>query len=222
LGKEKVFMDVISPGATQEERFFEEQKTPNCINGKKLKKLRISRKMTLKTVSEETGLSLAMISRIENENISPSIESLSKMAKFFGVKISSLFIEKEENRKYEITRRDERKTITSVISEKESRNGYFFESLSFRKKEKKMEPFLITLSERIQGVNTYRHDGESFIYVIKGAIELLLENRTITLEEGDSVYFDASVEFRLRSKQDTEVIALGIKRAARKDVVFRT
>jgi transcriptional regulator with XRE-family HTH domain len=220
--KEKAFMDATSMSAEQKEGiYFAEQRTSNCVNGKKLKKLRVARKLTLKSVAEETGLSSALISRIENENISPSIETLSKMAKYFGVKISSLFIENDEDFKYEIIRKDERRTITSVVSEKETSNGYFLESFPFRKKSKEMEPFLITLSESVQGDNTYSHEGELFIYVIKGVLELFLENTLVNLEEGDGVYFDASLEHRFRSKYDSEIIALGVKSVNGKEVVFR-
>ncbi len=178
--------------------------------GTKLKKLRISKKLTLQAVAKEIGFSPALISQIENNNVSPPIATLSKLAKFFDVKMSSFFTENDEEPKYEVIRRDDRKTVPRVISRAGTKHGYFYESFSFKMQSKKMEPFLITLSDKIQDNNTYSHEGESFLFVIKGTFELLLDKENITLEEGDSIYFDTSLEHRFRSKDGSEVTVLEV------------
>lgn len=178
--------------------------------GAKLKKLRQAKKLTLQSVAKEIGFSPALISQIENNNVSPPIATLSKLAKFFDVKMSSFFTENDEEPRYEVIRKDDRKTIPRVISRAGTRHGYFYESFAFKMQDKKMEPFLITLSDKIQDTNTYSHDGESFLYVIKGTFELQLDNEEITLEEGDSIYFDTSLEHRFRSKDGSEVTVLEV------------
>jgi transcriptional regulator with XRE-family HTH domain len=214
-------MKMIPLSAERKEAVFPgEQRTRNCVSGTRLKKLRLNGKLTLKDVARVTGLSVSLISRIENEDISPSIETLSKLAKFFGVKVSCLFSEDDADQKYEIIRRDQRKTIFSIISDKKSNNGYLYESFSSRKQDKKLDPFIVTLSEKFHGDHTFNHEGEVFIYVLKGALELFLENCLITLEEGDSIYLDASLEHKFHSKHDSGAIALGVKRVNGKDFVF--
>jgi transcriptional regulator with XRE-family HTH domain len=178
--------------------------------GTKLKKLRLSKKLTLQSVAREIGFSPALISQIENNNVSPPIATLSKLAKFFDIKMSSFFTENDEEPKYEVIRKDERKTVPRVISRGGTAHGYSYESFSFSMQNKKMEPFLITLSDKIQDNNTYSHEGESFLFVIKGTFELLLDNERITLEEGDSIYFDTSREHRFRSKDGSEVTVLEV------------
>jgi transcriptional regulator with XRE-family HTH domain len=178
--------------------------------GTKLKKLRQSKKLTLQAVAKEIGFSPALISQIENNNVSPPIATLSKLAKFFDVKMSSFFTENEEEPKFEVIRHDERKTVPRVISRAGTKHGYFYESFAFRMQNKKMEPFLITLSDTIQDNNTYSHEGESFLYVIRGTFELLLDNEQIILEEGDSIYFDTSMEHRFRSRDGSEVTVLEV------------
>jgi transcriptional regulator with XRE-family HTH domain len=179
--------------------------------GSKLKKLRLSKKLTLQNVASEIGFSPALISQIENNNISPPIATLSKLATFFGVKMSSLFAEGEEDPRYEVVRKDERKTVPRVISREGTSHGYSYESFSFRMQDKKMAPFLITLSGDIQDDNTYSDEGESFSYVIEGSCELLLDGRKIILEEGDSVYFDSSLEHRFRSKDGSTATIVEVK-----------
>lgn len=178
--------------------------------GTKLKKLRLSKKLTLQSVAREIGFSPALISQIENNNVSPPIATLSKLAKFFDIKMSSFFTENDEEPKYEVIRKDERRAVPRVISRGGTAHGYSYESFSFSMQNKKMEPFLITLSDKIQDNNTYSHEGESFLFVIKGTFELLLDNERITLEEGDSIYFDTSREHRFRSKDGSEVTVLEV------------
>ena len=178
--------------------------------GAKIKKLRLAKKLTLQAVARETGFSPALISQIENNNVSPPIATLSKIAKFFDVKIGLFFTEDEEECRYEVVRKSERKLIPRVISRAGTSQGYSYESLSFRKQNKKMEPFLLSVTEKVAEENTYSHDGEEFLFVMKGTAELLLEDERITLEEGDCVYFDSSLRHRLLSKDGEEVSVLAV------------
>jgi transcriptional regulator with XRE-family HTH domain len=100
--------------------------------GVKIKKLRKARKLTLQDVARETGFSPALISQIENNNVSPPIATLSKLARFFDVKMGLFFEEEEEERKYEVVRRGERRVVSRVISKAGTGHGYTYEALSFR------------------------------------------------------------------------------------------
>src|ERR1044072_2057971 len=113
--------------------------------GAKIKKLRLAKKLTLQAVAKETGFSPALISQIENNNVSPPIATLSKIAKFFDVKIGIFFAENEEDGLFEVVAATDRKTIPGVISGAGTSQGYSYESLSFHKQNKKMEPFLLTI-----------------------------------------------------------------------------
>jgi quercetin dioxygenase-like cupin family protein len=79
-----------------------------------------------------------------------------------------------------------------------------------RKKNKKMDPFLLTLNEKVTNTDTYSHNGEEFLFVLKGRAELLLDGQRIVLDEGDSVYFDANLKHRLLSKDCEEVKVLAV------------
>ena len=178
--------------------------------GAKIKKLRLAKKLTLQAVAKETGFSPALISQIENNNVSPPIGTLSIIAKFFDVKIGMFFTEDEEEYKYEVVRKSERKVIPRVISRSGTSQGYSYESLSFRKQNKKMEPFLLSVTEKASEENTYSHDGEEFLFIMEGNAELLLDNERIPLDEGDCVYFDSALKHRLLSRDGSEVKVLAV------------
>ena len=178
--------------------------------GIKIKKLRLAKKLTLQAVARETGFSPALISQIENNNVSPPIATLSKIARFFDVKIGHFFAEDEEECRYEIVRADERKMMPRVISRAGTSQGYSYESLAYRKQNKKMEPFLLKVLEKPAEENTYSHDGEEFLFIMRGNAELILDDKRFELGEGDSVYFDSSLRHRLLSLDGEEVIVLAV------------
>ena len=73
-----------------------------------------------------------------------------------------------------------------------------------------MDPFLLTLNEKVTNTDTYSHNGEEFLFILKGTAELLLDDQHIILNEGDSVYFDAALKHRLLSAEGGEVKVLAV------------
>jgi transcriptional regulator with XRE-family HTH domain len=173
--------------------------------GRKIKELRKSKKLTLLDVATETGFSTALISQIENDNISPPIATLSRLARFFDVRIGHFFSDDEEECRYEVVRSNERTVIPRVVSQDGTRHGYFYESLSRKKNNRKMDPFFLTLNDIAANTGTYSHEGEEFLYVMNGTAELLLGDERITLNEGDAVYLDSTLKHRLLSLGGKEV-----------------
>jgi len=180
--------------------------------GASLKKLRLSNNMTQKFVARENGLSSAMISLIESNSISASIATLSKLMKFYGVKMSWLFEDKDDTQKYDVIRKDDRKLLSGILTQAGNSSGFFCESLS-QMEQRKMQPYIITLSDDIIGFNFFIHYGESFMYVLNGVFQLSLEGRQVLLNEGDSVYLEASLDHSFRSKEGTTVTVLVVKMA---------
>ncbi len=178
--------------------------------GSKLRELRRARNLTLRSVAQEIGFSIALLSQIEKNNISPPIPTLSKLAKFFNVKMSSLFAEKDEPRKYEIIRKNERKTVSHVVSHTGNRHPHSYESFSAKMRTKKMTPFLITLSIENLENTTYSCQGESFVFILQGTLEMQLNNQEIALGEGDCIYFDTSLEHRFCPGESPDCVILEV------------
>ncbi len=178
--------------------------------GQKIKALRKGRKLTLQDVADEIGFSPALISQVENNNVSPPIATLSKIARFFDVKMSYFFEDNESTVPYEIVRKNERRLISRVISRIGTDHGYTYEALSYRKKNKKMEPFLLTVNARAPEENLYSHEGEEFLLILQGTAEIILNEERFILTEGDAVYLDSSVKHRLLLKEDQPVKVLAV------------
>ena len=183
---------------------------PGYNIGAKIKELRNGQKLTLQDVANETGFSTSLISQIENNNVSPPIATRAIIAAFFEVRIGHFFVEDDEESPFEVLRSADRTVMPRVISEDGSGHGYFFESLSVRKRNKRMDPFLLTLNEQVANTSTYCHTGEEFLFIMQGQAELLLDDQRILLNQGDSAYFDASLRHRLRSLDGDEVKVMAV------------
>jgi YD repeat-containing protein len=168
--------------------------------GAKIKVLRQLRKKTLQEVADDTGFSPALISQIENNNVSPPIATLSRVAKVLGVRVGYFFRDEGPEEAYEVVRKDARPSVTRVISRSGTEHGYTYHALSHKKRNKIMEPFLLHVDPGMRDEeNVYSHEGEEFLLLLEGEAELLLENERIVLCEGDSVYFESSLRHRLLS-----------------------
>ena len=104
----------------------------------------------------------------------------------------------------------DRREVSRVISVAGTGHGYAYEALSFRKRNKKMEPFVVTVSQRPEEETLYNHDGEEFLLILKGQAEVILDDERIFLDEGDAVYFDATLKHRLLSYGGAETQVLAI------------
>jgi len=177
--------------------------------GEKIKALRQKKGLTLQAVAKETGFSSGLISQIENNNVSPPIATLSRIARCLDVRMAYFFDDEGTTERYEVVRNNERRRVERVIGRKGTKHGYSYEALAFRLKTKKMEPFLLTVSaEKLDEESLYSHDGEEFWMVIEGETELVYDTRKIELKEGDCVYFDSSVKHRLLRKGNKEAKVL--------------
>jgi len=157
--------------------------------GAKIRKLRHDRRMTLQKVSTELGVSTALISQIENGHISPPIATLTKIARFFDVKMADFFTESEEPRRFEIVRGREQRARCGMMSDTGvKRSVELFANHPFAKK---LAPSLIEIPATARDDAGHSHGGEEFILVIEGRLVIRYGDQNIDLDEGDSIYFDA-------------------------------
>ena len=175
--------------------------------GSSIKKLRLAKKLTLQSVAAETGFSAALLSQIENDNVSPPIATLSRLAKFFDVRITRFFADAKEEPRFSIVRAGERPVVPEGISEEGSGQGYLYQSLSSRQR-KKMAPFMVTVTGNARKADRHSHEGEEFIFIRSGSANFQLEDQTFTLHQGDALYFDASHGHRLLSREGMTVEAM--------------
>ncbi len=168
--------------------------------GKKIKKLRLEKGLTLQELSEKTGLSKGLISQIENEQVSPPISTLMKIANGLNVEISYFFEQDEPTEKITVVRKNERISSGRRGIKGNINIGYSYELLAHKRPHKHMEPFLVTFEPKERDdVIMFNHEGEEFHFVLEGKLEMIAENHEpIILEEGDSLYFDSSIPHGFR------------------------
>ncbi len=178
--------------------------------GERIKKVREEKKLSLKDLADKTGYSSALISQIENHLVSPSLGTLIQIANALEVPLSKIFGEKKGH-SYSIVRKNERKLISRFASKEGVNYGYTYESLGYDKKNRKMEPFIVTLEPAtVKHEKLSSHSGEEFIYVLEGEMEVVLGDFKDTLSPGDSIYYDSKLPHRVACAGDTPAKILAV------------
>ncbi len=178
--------------------------------GEKIRKVREEKNLGLVDLAERTGYSSAILSQIENHLLSPSLGTLIQISHALEVPLSRLFGEKGGH-SYTIVRRDERKLISRFASKEGVNYGYTYESLGFDKKDRRMEPFVVTLEPAtVKHEKLSSHSGEEFIYVLEGEMEVILGDLRDTLEPGDSIYYDSTLPHRVACVGETPAKILAV------------
>lgn len=161
--------------------------------GERLKKVRLEKGYTLKDVAAKSGYSKALISRIENGNVSPSINSLLKIASALDVKPHDLFLPAKDAEPTLVQKADRKKV-------KMDGGKVEVEFLTVQSGEKKIEPLLITVERgATTGSKLGGQNGEIWTMQLKGRMELTLGDKKHILDEGDCAYFKTSVPHSFRS-----------------------
>lgn len=156
--------------------------------GSRLKELRKTMGLSLKQLSEETRLSTPLFSRIENGLLMPSIPTLQAISNILKVDLG-YFFKMEEDRGYVITRQGSRKMTYSRRGTKK-KAIYGLEILAEGMENPFMEPCIVTEFARPEDdFQMARHDGQEFVYVLEGKLELTLGEKKFALNEGDAAYF---------------------------------
>ena len=178
--------------------------------GERIRELREMKGLSLREMADLTGFSTALLSQMENHLISPSLGTLIKISRALEVHLGYFFGE-GPGEPSAIVRKDERKKVSRFASKNGVKYGYSYESLGFEKKDRHMEPFLVTLEPAtIKSTKTSTHEGEEFIFVLEGEMEVTLGNHTDILYPGDSIYYDSTIPHRVQCRKDKETKILAV------------
>ncbi len=159
---------------------------------KRIRGLRLHRKFTLEKVAEGTGFTKSYLSLIESGKKSPPIATLSKIAQALGVDIAAFFEERSIKDRITLVRKEERE----VLARDGTSFGYQYESIASTRRQKRMDPFVVTHPLVIKEMGWFDHEGEELLYVLEGKLKFFYGEEEILLNTGDAVYFDSSVPHR--------------------------
>jgi transcriptional regulator with XRE-family HTH domain len=165
--------------------------------GEKIKQFREDQAISLKDMAKRTGISESVLSQMENHLVSPPLGTLIKIARALNVKVGD-FLKEEPEEPFCLVRQDERQKVSRFASKDGVNYGYSYESLGYDKKDRHMEPFVVTLTPATLGEpEPSKHAGEEFIYVLEGQVEVTLGDHTDILNPHDSIYYDATIPHRV-------------------------
>jgi quercetin dioxygenase-like cupin family protein len=113
-------------------------------------------------------------------------------------------------RPFSIVRRGDRKVVSRYDAKRDKHYGYGYESLAPYKKDRHMEPFLVTLQPATTEEERSAHDGQEFIFVLSGRMEVRLGEEMHVLEPGDSIYYDSTVPHLVKchGQETTKILAV--------------
>lgn len=158
--------------------------------GRQVRSLRQAQRITVKDLSEQTGLSIGMLSKIENGITSPSLTTLQSLALALNVPLTALFRQFEERREAVHTKAGE----GAEIVREGTRAGHQYNllgHLSAAAHGVAVEPYLITLTSASDIFPTFQHDGIEVIHMLEGVVGYRHGTQIYRLEPGDTLFFDA-------------------------------
>ncbi len=164
------------------------------VVGEKIRSLRENKSITTKELAERAGLTVEQVERIENHVDLPSLAPLIKIARVLGVRLGTFLDDNDETGPVVCRKEEATDTISFSNNTTQSRRHMKYHSLSRSKADRHMEPFIIDVSPTEESnFILSSHEGEEFIMVLKGIMEISYGNKTYLLEEGDSIYYDSIV-----------------------------
>jgi quercetin dioxygenase-like cupin family protein/DNA-binding XRE family transcriptional regulator len=158
--------------------------------GPKLRAMRLKKKMGLVELGRHSGLSPALLSKIERGRLVPTLPTLMRIALVFSVGLEHFFTEPARKPTLAVVRRGERQRFPEKQGEKTP--AYFFESLDFPAVERMMNAYFVEF-EGDDPSHRHAHPGAELLYVIEGQVTVTVGDEPHLLRAGDSMYFDASV-----------------------------
>ncbi|HTS13441.1 MAG TPA: cupin domain-containing protein [Candidatus Limnocylindrales bacterium] len=166
--------------------------------GERLRKLRLVRGYSLARVAKAAGVSVGFLSALERGHMSASVSTLRRLARFYRMNILSLFDPSQSNPGR--VRPDQRKVL-------EAGPGVRMELLAWG--DTVMEPHLFRVAPAAGSGESYAHEGEEFLFILRGCLEIELDGgERHRLEAGDSFYFESSTHHRWSNpgKQEAHIL----------------
>jgi quercetin dioxygenase-like cupin family protein len=168
------------------------QKKPTRVPiGKKIKKARTSKKFSLDHVANETGFSIEYLKNIEAGKAIPPVGALLQIGRALEIDSGALLKE------------DESKLQSRIKAHTKRTDNYAYTTLTPGAENKHLKAFQVVIEAQQdhKGVD-YHHEGEEFVYVLSGKIEVVVGEHINTLQQGESLHFNSGIRHKLRSISD--------------------
>ncbi len=163
--------------------------------GAKMKQLRQLRKVSLETLANRTGYAQRYLREIEEGIVIPPVSAVIQIAKVLSVDSGS-FLSAEDQQTSEKKRRE------SFLKRTQA---YAYKTLTPDAQTRHMKAFLVTIDPRQDHkMVEYRHEGEEFVFVLKGQIEVIVGENVNVVKKNGTLHFDSSITHKLRNLSDQQ------------------
>ena len=181
-----------------------------CI-GLKVRRLRQERRLTLQALSDATGLSKPLLSQIENDQVIPPIATLMRISRALKVGLHTFFQEDDHSEKCLLVRAEGRRELHRRTFTDVPPPPYTYHSLAYGKRNKNMEPFLVEFQvDQWRDELQVSHEGEEFLFLLEGALEMHFGEQVMELHPGDSVYYESTEPHGFVARGDIPARALAV------------
>ena len=153
--------------------------------GSRLRAARRTRRLTLNELAHNTGISISLLSRIENEKSVPTLEALFNIAKVLDIDVAT-FLKVDESNDYLIKAESRQK-----IHDPQGAKGSTVEVITSQLGDWLLEAFLVTVRPGGHGGVATSHEGEEMGFMIDGELEITVEGTTFVAKKGDSFHFSS-------------------------------
>ncbi|HWS98219.1 MAG TPA: cupin domain-containing protein [Candidatus Methylomirabilis sp.] len=165
--------------------------------GPKLRALRLKKSMGLVELGKHTGLSPALLSKLERDKLYPTLPTLLRIALVFNVGLDYFFTDERKRHVVSVVKKEERIKLPDHPGTNDI--AYYFESLDFKCNERRTNSYLAEFEPIAEEkLKPHQHPGSEFLHVMKGRLGLRIGMDDYELDAGDSIYFDPSVPHTYR------------------------
>jgi transcriptional regulator with XRE-family HTH domain len=164
----------------------------NYAIGSKIRALRLKKKMGLVELGKHSGLSPALLSKLERGRLYPTLPTLLRIALVFSVGLDYFFAGAREQPLVAIVRKAERVQLPERQDSKDV--SYRFESLDYPATERRFNSYYAEFFPVTRdNIRLHTHTGVEFIYTLKGRLGVHIDGQEHVLRSGDSMYFDSGL-----------------------------
>src|SRR5690242_8119253 len=176
-------MGEINPGISQGLRRYS--------IGEKLRTLRLRKGLGLVELGKHTGLSPALLSKLERGKLFPTLPTLLRIALVYSVGLDHFFTDERKRRVVSLVRKTERKRFPEKPGVQDV--PYYFECLDYKAMERKLSGYVAEFQEiPPEKIKPHQHPGIELLYLMKGSLTLKIGSEEFELEAQDAIYFDAA------------------------------
>lgn len=179
--------------------------------GVKVAQIRESRGLTGQELGERAELKAGLIDQIESGELIPSLSPLIKIARVLGVRLGT-FLDDQDHIGPVVTRAQGDQKLTRFSEKSQTgRSDLDFSALASDKTGRHMEPFIVDIHpSSAREIVLSAHEGEEFIFVLSGAVEISYGRETYHLATGDSIYYDSIVSHNVHCSGEVDARILAV------------